>query len=283
MPVPSEIRPTSGRRLTCDHGLRRQAVVGSLLADIFGGRLRAGQHLVTQELATRFGVSHTPIREALIALAGLGVIDLHPNRGAIVRRVTARDVREVCQVRRVLECEAVRLACGRIDPQELATLSEGLQRQLQAQQSAEEVDQAQFILEARALDSWLHDRIAGACGNAFLANELSRLKTLFRAVRDMAWAHDAARHDYHRLASESREHLAIVEALTAGDGPAASRAMSRHIMAGATYWGRVVRENQANPGGEPSGPAAPRSSKPRGAGSRSRARTNVSTTEETPS
>ena len=96
------------RPLKCDHGLRRQAIVASLLTDVFQGRLRAGQHLVTRELAGRFGVSHTPIREALIALAGIGIIDLLPNRGAVVRRVTPRDVREICQVRRVLECEAVR-------------------------------------------------------------------------------------------------------------------------------------------------------------------------------
>src|SRR5262249_8939914 len=95
--------PRQSEPLTCDHGLRRQAIVQSLLTDVFQGRLRAGQRLVTQDLAERFGVSHTPIREALIALAGIGIIDLLPNRGAVVRPVTAKDVREVCQVRRVLE------------------------------------------------------------------------------------------------------------------------------------------------------------------------------------
>src|SRR5438045_7939859 len=98
-----------------DHGNLRQKIVESLLADVFRGQLTAGRHLVTQELADRFNVSHTPIREALIALAGVGIIDLVPNRGAVVRQITAREVREVMQVRRALECEAVRLACGRID------------------------------------------------------------------------------------------------------------------------------------------------------------------------
>jgi len=46
----------------CDHGLRRQAIVESLLKDIVHGRLRPGQHLVAEALARRFGVSHTPIR-----------------------------------------------------------------------------------------------------------------------------------------------------------------------------------------------------------------------------
>src|ERR1700752_1585397 len=105
-------RQTNRPRL--HNGQRRQAIVQALLTDVFQGRLRAGTHLVTQELAERFGVSHTPIREALITLAGIGIIDLLPNRGAVVRRVTVEEVREVCQVRRVLECEATRSACGRI-------------------------------------------------------------------------------------------------------------------------------------------------------------------------
>src|SRR5207245_2981670 len=115
-------------QLRCDHGLRRQAIVASLLSDVFQGRLRAGQHLVTRELAGRFGVSHTPIREALIAMAGIGVIDLLPNRGAVVRRVTAKDVREVCQVRRLLECAAARNACGQVDLAELNAIAEELRK-----------------------------------------------------------------------------------------------------------------------------------------------------------
>ena len=85
----SALRSSSSVRF--DRGRRRQAVVESLLTDVLQGRLRAGQHLGTQELAERHGVSHTPIREALIALAGVGVIDLLPNRGAVVRQVSAPD------------------------------------------------------------------------------------------------------------------------------------------------------------------------------------------------
>src|SRR5215813_974901 len=114
--------------LRCDHGLRRQAIVESLLGDVFHGRLRAGQHLVTQALADRFGVSHTPIREALISLAGIGIIDLLPNKGAVVRAVTAREAREVLQVRRVLECQATRSACGRIDLAALYAIAGELRR-----------------------------------------------------------------------------------------------------------------------------------------------------------
>jgi DNA-binding GntR family transcriptional regulator len=259
----------SARSSEIGRGQRRRAIVESLLAEVFTGQLRGGQHLVTQDLAERFGVSHTPIREALIALSGIGVIDLLPNRGAIVREVTAKDVREVCQVRRVLECEATRLACGRVDLEVLEWMAAELRKLLaratyiaattgraedakSATAGRGYVDEAksQFIEEARALDSRLHDLIATSCGNDFLAAELSRLKQLFRAYRDVSWAYDQARNDYRRLAGECREHLAIVEALLAGDAKAAARAMSQHIRSGVKYWTRSIPAT-GNSNGQP--------------------------------
>jgi DNA-binding GntR family transcriptional regulator len=232
--IMAALRSSSSGRF--DRGQRRQAVVESLLTDVLQGRLRAGQHLGTQELAERHGVSHTPIREALITLAGVGVIDLLPNRGAVVRQVSAREVREVCQVRRVLECEAVRRACGRIDRAELESLAGELKRLLHGAGRSKR----KFIERARVVDSRLHDLVAVSCGNRFLAQELSRLKILFRAFRDMAWQYEESRSDYRRLTEESGEHLAIVEALLAADPRAAARALSRHIKSGIKYWSRAL-------------------------------------------
>jgi len=226
--------------LKCDHGLRRQTLVESILADVFQGRLRAGTHLVTRELSERFGVSHTPIREALITLAGMGMVDLLPNRGAVVRRVSAREIREVCQVRRALECEATRAACGQIDLAELNDLADELRRLMTRAPTG-----AKFIARARAIDSRLHDLIADSSGNGFLAKEIGRLKTLFRAFRDVAWEHDQARNDFHRLAEESGEHLAIVQALLDNDARAASKAMARHIRSGYKYWSRAMNNGKA--------------------------------------
>jgi DNA-binding GntR family transcriptional regulator len=231
-------RSNSTLSLKCDHGLRRQAIVESVLKDIVQGVLWPGQHLVAQALAERLGVSLTPVREALIALAGIGVVDLLPNRGAVVRRLTRREVREVCAVRRILECGAVRSACGRIDAAELAAL-DGEMRRLVA---VEPPFQVGFIEQARAVDSRLHDAIARSCGNALLAKEIGRLTMLFRAFRDIAWDCEAQNCDYRRLALEAHEHLAIVEALMAGDQRAASRAMARHIQSGMKYWCRALPE-----------------------------------------
>lgn len=216
--------------------MRRQAIVKSLLAEVFEGRLRAGQRLVTQELAERFGLSHTPIREALIELAGIGIIDLLPNRGAVVRRVTSRDVREMYQVRSILESAATRRACGRIQVAELQDLANELRRIMALAATAP----TRVLPEARDTDNRLHDAIADSCSNAFLAQELGRLKTLFRAFRDIAWEQRDRNGVVQRLAEESREHLAVVEALLANDPRAAARAMARHICSGGRYWSQVV-------------------------------------------
>ncbi|HEX3655479.1 MAG TPA: GntR family transcriptional regulator [Pirellulales bacterium] len=218
-----------------DHGRRRQAIVESLLSEIFQGAIEAGQHLVTQDVADRFGVSHTPVREAMAALAGIGIIDLVPNRGAIVRRVSHREIREICQVRRALECEAVSSACGRLDEAFLTELADDFRRLAAAQDSSA----AEVLDQAKTLDSRLHDSIAAGCGNAFLAAELGRLKLLFRAFRDVAYIQYRIDNDLPRIIEEAGQHLAIVEALAAGKRRTAMRAMSVHIRSGLKYWLRA--------------------------------------------
>lgn len=216
-----------------DHGLRRQAIVRAILKDIFHGKYRAGQRLVTETLANRFGVSHTPIREALIELGGSGVVNLLPNRGAVVRQVTARDVREVLQVRKVLECEAVRGAARRADR---ATV-EAIAVDIRALAAASAGPAA--VARARELDNTLHDLICTSCGNGFLQTELTRLRTLYQAYRDVTWDLEEARSDFHRIGVEAAEHLAITDALLARDARAAVRAMTAHIRSGVTYWLQV--------------------------------------------
>jgi DNA-binding GntR family transcriptional regulator len=220
-------------------GRRRQSVAESLLADIFRGELKAGERLVTQRLAERYHVSHTPIREALISLAAIGVIDLQPNRGAVVRRLSTRDVREVCGVRRALECEAVSRACGLVNPSQLERLAREFRKLIEGNQTGSAV-----INRALVLDSELHDLVATSCGNRFLAAEINRLKTLFRAYRDQSYLAVASRDDFSRIPEESREHLEIVEALLAKDRKRATKAMSFHIRQGVRYWSRALPEEE---------------------------------------
>ena len=224
---------TVPRRTTkWDHGLRREALASTILAEIFNGTLAAGQRLVAQDLAERHGVSQTPIREALIALAAIGMIDLLPNRGAVVRRVGEREVREVCQVRRILECEAVRTACGMMTAESLDEIGDAIHAiRIRCGESNEDL-----VRLARVVDSRLHDAIATACGNELLAREIGRLKLLFRAFRDGSWERVATQNDYSRLAIEADEHMRIIDALKANDAVGAADAMARHIESGERYW-----------------------------------------------
>jgi DNA-binding GntR family transcriptional regulator len=226
-----------------DHGLRRQAIVRGVLTDIFHGTYRAGERLVTETLANRFGVSHTPIREALIELRGMGVVDLLPNRGAVVCRVTARNVLEVCQVRKVLECEAVRGAARNADRGHVAALAGEIRHHSAAPANE------QAVARARELDDRLHDLIRESCGNAFLSAELERLRTLFHTFRDVTWDLELARKDFHRIKVEADEHLAIADALVAGDAAAAVRAMAAHMRSGLKYWTQVTANLTRLPNG----------------------------------
>ena len=226
-----ELKPAS--ETPFDHGLRRQTIVRAILTDIFHGKYRAGQRLVTEALATRFGVSHTPIREALIELGASGVVNLLPNRGAVVRKLTARDVREVLQVRKVLEREAVRGAARRADPVRALAIR-GEIAALAASPPGPEA-----VAVARELDNALHDFICACCGNSFLRSELTRLRTLYQAFRDVTWDLEEARSDFHRIGVEAAEHLAILDALLARDARAAVRAMTDHIRSGVKYWLQV--------------------------------------------
>lgn len=231
------------RKARFDHGLRRQAIVRTLLNDVFQGRVRAGGRLVTDAIAARFGVSHTPIREAIIELAGLGVVDLLPNRGAVVRPVTTRTVQEVCEVRRALECEAVRGACGLLDRATVELLVTQTRAVLVTEPGPG------LVLTARDLDTRLHDLIALGCGNAFLAAELARLKMLFRAFRDVAWEQEEAREDFGRLPIEAGEHLNVLLALLDNDPDRAVAAMATHIRSGIHYWGRITAHLSDEPKG----------------------------------
>ena len=142
-------------------------------------------------------------------------------------------LREVLQVRRVLECEAVRGAAKRADRAKVEAIATDI-RTLAASAPG-----SGAVVLARELDNTLHDFICASCGNGFLQSELTRLRTLYQAFRDVTWDLEEARSDFHRIGVEAGEHLAITAALLARDARAAVRAMTAHIRSGVTYWLQV--------------------------------------------
>ena len=225
--IPKKTTP----KIKADHGSKRGRIVQELLAQIVQGKISAGTRLITQNLEKQFKTSATPIREALAELAGIGIIELLPNRGATVREMTRRDIREISQVRRALECEAVRLAVGRIDPRQLATLKKYLRQLASKSKSGKK-----FTQQAQIIDSRLHDLIARSSRNQHLIRELERFSLLFRSLRDASWVKASPAIERNRLAEEAAEHEKIVDALLLGDRRAALAAMKMHIQSSARYW-----------------------------------------------
>ena len=105
-------RPHAGR-MAGGTGLTTDTLVQALRRDIFEGRLGQGDPLRQEELATRFGTSRIPVREALRALQAEGLVTYAPNCGAAVAVVSADEVAEMLEVRIALECHALRLAVPR--------------------------------------------------------------------------------------------------------------------------------------------------------------------------
>lgn len=207
-------------------GNLRSQVTSRILKGVFQGRLRSGQRLIVQGLAKAHGVSPTPVREALVELASMGIVDLLPNRGAVVRSFGAQEVEEISEIRRLLEVEATRRSWGRIEPAELDALESDLAR-LAARAHDQEWDR-----EIRTVDTRLHGVIAESCGLARLTAEIGRYSGLFRALRDVSHGRDAWT-NYSR-SNDIPEHRAIVRALRSGDAEDAARAMDRHIRSAAS-------------------------------------------------
>jgi len=222
-------------------GSLRAQVTARLLTGIFAGSLRSGQRLVVQHLATAYEVSPTPVRESLVELVSLGLVDLLPNRSAIVRPFGPQEVNEISQIRRLLETEAVRCACGRIPPPELSALDLELRR-LEALPRDQTWDRA-----ARAADTRLHGLIAESCGSVRLGVEIRRYLILFRALRDVCHLRDAGT-NYSR-ADDVPEHLAIVRPLLKSDAEGAARAMDSHIRSATVTLKEVVFPDPETAGG----------------------------------
>jgi DNA-binding GntR family transcriptional regulator len=223
----------------------RVRIVEGILEGIFSGRYAPGDRLITQCLAREFEVSQTPIREAIGTLAGMGVLLVKPNCGAIVRRFSPREVRDICQVRRRLETLAIVSAASRIAPRELQQLRKQLAEQSEHQGpiGPREVDAVKHS------DTRLHDLIRAATRNRFLADELERIMVLVRAIRDAAWNRLLAQSspDLKFVLQEAREHLEIVDALLAKDGKLARRALQSHLLSGSRYIVRAVDASPCSP------------------------------------
>jgi len=186
-----------------------------LLRQISTGAYRPSSPLRELDLVAQFGVSRTPIREALLRLAESGLVEMN-GRSARVRRLEEHDVVHIYQVRRALEVEAARLAWGRYTDADFAELEELVPK------DHEESGVSGFEAACYELDGKLHRLVAERSGNPLLAQELRKLHDLVQLVhRPMA--------DRGQMVLELHQHVQILAALKAGDRKAYGRALHQHL------------------------------------------------------
>ncbi|MEV8408311.1 GntR family transcriptional regulator [Streptomyces niveus] len=190
---------------------RTQYVLEAIKHAILTARLRPGQALVEAELAAQFGVSKTPVREALKTLAGTGLVVMSQYKGVVVRHVDAAMAREVYDVRLLLEPEALRRSVSR------AARLEAAQEALDRAESA--ADRADRSLANRDF----HRALYLPCGNPLLARMLDEIRDQAALVSTVAWA------SVPTWEREAAEHREILRLAVAGDAPAAGDALHQHI------------------------------------------------------
>jgi DNA-binding GntR family transcriptional regulator len=181
----------------------------ALKNEILSGELEAGTLLAESRIAARFGVSRTPVREALFMLAGDGLTTSLPRQGHLVRTVSLQEVLDAFLVREILEAEAAAQAIGRLTGEEIARLKELA--------NLSETD------DRHAVNREFHTTIARASGNRILADFVDQLLVLMQRVLVLdpylqRWTEDGA-----------QQELDIVKAMEAGDEAAARAATLRHI------------------------------------------------------
>lgn len=196
----------------------RLDLVRRLLREMFEGRWVGGDRLVETELAERFGVSRTPVREAISELAAVGLLEVRPNCGALMRPFGPRQIEDIYDVRALLEGEATRLACDRVNVREVKHLT-GIFEKLLAERKRDD----EWSQRAWAVDRAMHELLAATCGNRRLAEEIARYERFVQAIREVVGNHSHAQED------AIRAHLAILRALAANRPEVAAEAMRQHI------------------------------------------------------
>lgn len=181
------------------------------------GNLRPGDHLDETVLATRFSVSRTPIREALIQLASMGLVVLRPRRGAVVAEVAPEQLVEMFEVMAELEAMCGRLAARRMSPDDHAAL----------QSAHEACRDACLAGDADAYyykNEQFHDAIYAGSHNTFLAEQARALHRRLRPYRRLQLR------VRNRLPTSFGEHDDVVNAIRAGDSDLTANLLRQHVL-----------------------------------------------------
>jgi DNA-binding GntR family transcriptional regulator len=209
----------------------REALVNSLADQIQLGIVTSefpiGARLRQEQLAERFGVSRTPIREALRMLHARGAVILIPNRGAVVRAPTTNEIRDAYAIRAELEGLGAELAATRARPSELETLAKA---ERLFRQSVAKYVRTSSSTETRDL-RWIqandlfHEAILDAAGNERLRQIINELHLSF--PRNLTWS--ALSEEPTLIEDNVNQHRRILAAIELREPAAARRWMTDHV------------------------------------------------------
>lgn len=207
-------------------------IADGLEAEILQGAFAPGELLNEMELATRYGVSRTPVREALLNLSASGLIELKPGAGAIVVGISLDTVFEAYEVLANSLGFACALAAVRMTARQRAELQGIVVRMAEL---TSEADRDQYI----ELDEALHEAILQGAGNLLLAHQVRRCKRRIAAVRQRSMrSHKSVSHIVPELER-------VVDAIVAHDADAARAALQDHVAVRGDGAQRLVAHWQA--------------------------------------
>lgn len=200
------------------------AIAGDVQSRIMTGDIAIGSWLRQERLAVEYGISRTPVREALRKLQAAGTIEIKPHRGALVRGPTAREIREAYEVRAELEALAAALAATWIGDEALGRLREA--EALLRQAGEPQRRRGRRPPDWRAANDRFHEAVQAAAGNDCLAALIGQLHRAF--PRGLTWR--PLSEDSHLLAANIEEHGRILGAIEARDGDEARVLMRDHVL-----------------------------------------------------
>ncbi|MGW2642297.1 GntR family transcriptional regulator [Streptomyces sp. NPDC001348] len=194
----------------------RERVADALRAALIAGELRPGEVYSAPSLATRFGVSATPVREAMLDLAKEGLVDAVPNKGFRVTAVSDRQLDEYTHVRALIEVPTVVALTGTADRASLEALRPAAREIVTAAAAGDLI----AYVEA---DTRFHLGLLALAGNSHLVAVVADLRARSRLYGLTALV------EAGRLLASAEEHLELLDALLARDERAVREVMTRHL------------------------------------------------------
>jgi len=185
-----------------------------LKKSIENGALAPGQRLIEADLIKDYGVSRGPLREAFRRLSAEGIIDFVPNKGAVVKKFSRKEIIDIFVIRQAIEGLATRLATER-----LALAARKEERRLLEQIQNHEFGDASFAQE----NSAFHNTILTLCDNPQLQNLIKQMRLPFLRYQIRGSL------DRHYIDNSRTEHARIAAAMLANDAKLAERLMQKHL------------------------------------------------------